>query len=187
MAVLGAMAMVVGAMVARDGYYWWRNRHGLSGNRWSQQLDPERGSLQVVLLTDGNQREIGALVMDVPYRQYKPPVVRTGDTESYFFDSAKESAFQWAQLKSTYRVAYGVIRPDPNVTGVWIDGVKRRLGSPYLIIYMTADRKAIDVPLTEAERDVFAAEARNTSDLFALVEKWVRPRAGKGPASRAGG
>ena len=71
--------------------------------------------------------------------------------------------------------------PDPDASGLWVDGRKRRVGDALTVIYMSEKLAATDVSIPEGEQPRFLDDARQL-DPLRFVEKWITPRLDSPPA-----
>jgi hypothetical protein len=65
--------------------------------------------------------------------------------------------------------------PDPEVSGVWVDGRRRQMSDRMLVIYISDKVAATDIAVSEAEQAAFLNDARDLDPLL-FVEKWIEPR-----------
>jgi hypothetical protein len=61
-------------------------------------------------------------------------------------------------------------------SGLWIDGVKRHLGTGVTLIYVSDSLPATDVPVSPNEQDVLAKVDVNRLSPPAFYLKWIKPR-----------
>lgn len=75
-------------------------------------------------------------------------------------------------MRSSYQFT---VNPDPEVSGVWIDGKKRDLTNGLTVVYISDQHQATDVTIPIADQQTFVADAHSMKAL-PFVEKWILPR-----------
>ena len=68
--------------------------------------------------------------------------------------------------------------PDPQRSGLWVDGRRWRLTRPLTVVYATENGPAVEVVIPDEARDAFLRDAE-TMEGFAFISKWIEPRVPK--------
>jgi hypothetical protein len=135
----------------------------LGGN---QQSSADGRDVQVVIAGNANDRTAVVLVLHYSTADPKRRVMKPGRVYS--------TSDPLEGLLSSWRVITHY-PPDPEISGVWVDGQRRQMSDQMLVIYLSDKLRATDIAIGEADQAAFLNDARNLRPLL-FVEKWITPR-----------
>jgi hypothetical protein len=135
----------------------------LGGN---QKSFPDGRDVQVVIAGNANNRTAAVLVLHYSTADPKRRVMKPGRVYS--------TSDPMEGLLSSWRVITHY-PPDPEVSGVWVDGQRRQVSDRMFVIYVSDKLPATDIAVGEADQASFLNDAR-TLDPLLFVEKWIKPR-----------
>jgi hypothetical protein len=65
--------------------------------------------------------------------------------------------------------------PDPQRSGLWVDGRRWPLNKPLRVVYASENAPAVEIPIPSGEREQFLRDA-TAMDGLQFIAKWIEPR-----------
>jgi hypothetical protein len=165
--LIGTVFVLLLAIALAVGWrYQVRRIKQLSGALYSQtgQQRIYSGGRAVELIIGGNQQKETNIVL-ILHKSH-------ADAEYPVSGKVYSSENLVNGLRSSYQIA---AHPDPELSGVWIDGTKLDLTNGLTVVYISDRHQATNVTVPLADQKRFVADAHSMQAL-PFVEKWILPR-----------
>jgi hypothetical protein len=162
--VLPTVVIVSATLVAVHRYHV--DAASLTSLGGNQKSSPDGRDVQLVIAGNGNDRTAVVLVLDYSTADPNRRVMKPGRV--YSSTDPMEGLLSSCRVTTHYP-------PDPQVSGVWVDGRRREVSDRLLVIYISDKLPATDVAVGEADQSAFLNDSRNLGPLL-FVEKWIKPR-----------
>lgn len=131
-----------------------------------QYMYPDGRDARIYVVGNANGRTAAVLVF---YRGTADPRRREVHGEATYSTSDPLDGLKSSVLVTTH------YPPDPDQSGLWIDGRKRVVGDDLSVIYVSDELSATEVAIPAIEQNGFIDDARKL-DPLRFIDKWLQRR-----------
>lgn len=162
-AVLGVAAAIICVAAVRQHARW---AASLVSDGGQQVAYSDGRDVRILILGNANRRTAVVVVLHHGTPDPRRRVAAQGRMQSS--DDPLDSLRSSVKWTTQYP-------PDPDVSGLWVDGRKLRVGDALTVVYVSDTLPATELAIPEADQATFLSDATSL-DPLAFIDRWITPK-----------